>query len=868
MATKKKKNVKRNNSSTKKSKSQVKKAAQKKNGSNNEYKGNLWADPSSTRNRITPFILSICAVLILIFIIPWGDKGKIGPYIGGIFTGLFSFFAYLIPVLLIYIAIKWRRGIEDGTNLRRIILSITLMISLSTLRSLITIAIHPNEVIGIKEAYGAGLNFYSGGVIGSVFATAFHKTIGEVAGAVIVFALLIFNLIYLFDLNPVEYIMNYVERRREAKERELEEQEAVLEEERRRERVENTRQKEKSKKQDDFSDLFVEDDHHEEEIRNRSRNKIKEQSHEAAAKHEENVEDISSIFADPEDADLLKKFNGKTGVDAVEKEEVVEEIGLFIGSDEAKKFEKKKMTKEELAAATALVDNEVNNTSIQEEEEAKPYVFPSYEFLSPDKNKKNTVASEELRENAKKLIDTLESFKVHAKISNVSRGPTITRYELTPDEGVRVNKIAGLVDDISLALATAGVRIEAPIPGKSAVGVEVPNSQRSIVYLRTLLEKEGFTNAKSKLTVALGTDISGEPMYADIATLPHLIIAGATGMGKSVCINCMLISLIYKATPSEVKLILIDPKKVELAMYNGLPHLLMPVVTDPKKAAGTLNWAVSEMEKRFEIFESVGMRDLQHYNEFAEENDDPEINPMPRIVIIIDELADLMMTAKKDVETSICRLAQKARAAGIHVIIGTQRPSVDVITGLIKANFPSRMAFTVTSQFDSRTILDIAGAEKLIGKGDMLYAPVGIPKPLRLQGAFVDGKEVEAVVGFIKDNNTARYDDKAIEEVNKKASEFNDGGSSSGGGNIGGGGGGNKDPLLLQAIEFSIENGKASTSLLQRKLSIGYGRAAKLIDTMEEMGVVSPQVGVKPRNILITKEQYQEMILGKDNDEF
>ena len=413
-------------------------------------------------------------------------------------------------------------------------------------------------------------------------------------------------------------------------------------------------------------------------------------------------------------------------------------------------------TEELLSDVAAVSPDESYEEALHEEEEEEemmtPYVFPPIDMLAKNKNSEEQDYTAELQENARQLLSTLQSFKINIKEINYSRGPTITRYELRPEAGVRVRSIANLVDDIALSLATSGVRIEAPIPGKPAVGIEVPNRNRATVYLRDLIDNGQFTDAKSKLTCSLGMDVGGNPIYFDVTKMPHMIIAGATGMGKSVCINCIIISILYKAKPQDVKLILIDPKKVEFNLYKDIPHLYAPIVSDPKKVAGALASAVAEMERRFELIEEVGVRDIASYNAATE--NDPCKEHMPHMVIIIDELADLMMTAPDEVESSICRLAQKARAAGIHIIIGTQRPSVDVITGLIKANIPSRIACTVASQVDSRTIIDIAGAEKLIGRGDMLFAPVGAAKPMRVQGAFVTETEVENICTFIRENNS------------------------------------------------------------------------------------------------------------------
>ncbi len=492
-----------------------------------------------------------------------------------------------------------------------------------------------------------------------------------------------------------------------------------------------------------------------------------------------------------------------------------------------------------------------------EEAEKKVYVLPPITLLEEKTREGGEMSEEVLERNAQRLVDTLHSFRVDVEVTNISRGPTITRYELVPKSGVRVRSIANLVDDISLSLESQGVRIEAPIPGKAAVGIEVPNKDPAIVYLRSLIDSDAFRNAKSKLTCCLGRTVSGEPVYLDIAKMPHLLIAGATGSGKSVCINSLLISLLYKATPDEVKLILIDPKKVELGVYNKLPHLLVPVVNQPKMAAGSLAWAVTEMERRFELIEEAGVRNIEGYNKVT--SNDPQKEFLPQIVIVIDELADLMMTASDDVETSIVRLAQKARAAGMHLIIGTQRPSVDVITGLIKANVPSRIAFTVASNTDSRTIIDMAGAEKLIGRGDMLYAPVGAMKPIRAQGSFVSDSEVERVTDFIREQMNGTYDDEIIREMDKKAKQCGSKKKSSPSDE--GEFEEDLDEKFYEAVECALQEGKVSTSLLQRYLKLGYGRAAKIIDSMQRMRIVSPQDGQKPRKVLITRQDWDEMLM-------
>ena len=478
-------------------------------------------------------------------------------------------------------------------------------------------------------------------------------------------------------------------------------------------------------------------------------------------------------------------------------------------------------------------------------EEEKPYIYPPIDLLGADPQTGSGSNRSEMIENARKLESTLKSFGVDAKVIQISKGPTVTRYELSPSQGVKVSKIVNLADDIALNLAASGIRIEAPIPGKAAVGIEVPNKETQSVYMRTLLESDAFKEHPSKLAFALGQDIAGNPVVTDIAKMPHLLIAGATGSGKSVCINTLITSILYKADPKEVKLLLVDPKVVELSVYNGIPHLLIPVVTDPKKASSALNWAVREMLQRYNDFAAHGVRDIKGFNKMMEDKGD-EKGKMPQIVIIIDELADLMMAAPGEVEDSICRLAQMARAAGMHLIIATQRPSVDVITGVIKANIPSRLAFAVSSGIDSRTILDMVGAEKLLGKGDMLFYPSGQSKPSRLQGAFVTDQEVEAIVDFLKKSSRPYYTQETIDQITSTAK-------------AGGGDAEDSDEFFGPAVDLILEKEKASVSMLQRQFRIGYNRAARLMDDLERHGIVGPEEGSKPRKVLITRSEWEEM---------
>jgi S-DNA-T family DNA segregation ATPase FtsK/SpoIIIE len=483
------------------------------------------------------------------------------------------------------------------------------------------------------------------------------------------------------------------------------------------------------------------------------------------------------------------------------------------------------------------------------------YNYPPVTLLKQETHFTSEDVSEELKANAARLVDTLRSFGVETRIINICRGPAVTRYELQPSAGVKISRITSLSDDIALSLASAGVRIEAPIPNKSAVGIEVPNKKVSVVHLREVIDSPEFRSAKSKLTIALGRDIAGNIKVADISKMPHMLIAGATGSGKSVCINSIIMSILYKSSPEEVKLLMIDPKVVELGVYNGIPHLLVPVVTNPGKAAGALNWAVTEMLNRYKLFADNNVRDIKGYNKLAET--DTELDRMPHIVIIIDELSDLMMAAPKDVEDAVCRLAQMARAAGMHLVIATQRPSVDVITGVIKANIPSRIAFAVSSQIDSRTILDMGGADKLLGRGDMLFLPMGESKPIRVQGCFVSDEEVESVTDYVKNYAKADYDEEVIDEIEKQAvSDKTDTKDSED----------DADEMLPQAIECVVDAGMASTSYLQRRLKLGYARAARIIDQMEKRGIVGPFEGSKPRKVLITRQQWTEMSVNGKND--
>ena len=585
------------------------------------------------------------------------------------------------------------------------------------------------------------------------------------------------------------------------------------------------------------------------------------------ARYKNNSERFRKIASQADIYEAAEQLNFDLGDDEEEEQEVIEddveeiEAGAELEEteDDEETLEKLKEEKEQAKKNIKQLfskkkveeekeDNEAEELNLEHNavEEYENYEFPPIELLKEVKHTGKDYSTKELKEIAIKLQKTLASFGVEAKVTNVTRGPTVTRYELQPSVGVKVSKILNLSDDIALNLAAKSIRIEAPIPGKSAVGIEVPNKTTEMVTLREVLESSEFEDASSKVSFALGKSIDGSAYVADISKMPHMLISGSTGSGKSVCINSIIMSILYKAKPNEVKLILIDPKVVELGVYNGIPHLLIPVVTDPKKAAGALNWAVQEMVNRYNLFASKGVRDIKGYNEQL--RNEGEEATLPQIVIVVDELADLMMVAPNDVEDAICRLAQMARAAGMYLIIATQRPSVDVITGIIKANIPSRIAFTVSSQVDSRTILDMAGAEKLLGRGDMLFLPVGESKPIRLQGAFVSDGEIEQVIETVKGSTPAVYNENIIEKLSKVDAPVASSDSED-----------DCDEYLTDAIELAVNLGQISASMIQRKFKVGYARAGRIVDQMEERGIISESQGSKPRKTLISKEEWEEM---------
>ncbi|WP_215492513.1 FtsK/SpoIIIE family DNA translocase [Fenollaria sporofastidiosus] len=660
----------------------------------------------------------------------------------------------------------------------------------------------------VSQAIELSTDLNSGGLIGGAFGYLFYRLFGAV-GTIIV--LVIINIINIYSLTSIkksdiaqktDNTMNKIQDGIES---------SV-------EKIKLKRQEMKNKKVLSSDDIFSDEEN----------TSVGEEANKKADK-DINEEDFSDDFVDIKINDSANQEDIKLDQEQNKKEALKEETKETKASKTTKKETEKTDESEDID-----ISKEIHNEDIIH------YEFPSLNLLKEAQASNNSTKGREIKDNIKIIQDTLNNFGVDAKVIGVNSGPTITSYEISLAAGVKVSKILSLSDNLALALATTDIRILAPIPGKSAVGIEVPNKNKDTLLLKEILDTDEFRNLKSKLPLALGKDVTGNTIISSIASMPHLLIAGATGSGKSVCINTIIMSILYKARPDEVKLIMIDPKVVELNVYNNIPHLLIPVVTNAKKAQFSLNWAVQEMEKRYQLFAKNNVKDMQSYNEL-----ETITEKMPQIVIIIDELADLMMVAATEVEDAICRLAQMARAAGMHLIVATQRPSVDVITGTIKANIPSRISFQVSSQIDSRTILDMSGAEKLLGKGDMLYYPSNLSKPIRVQGAFVSDKEVKSVCDFIRNQGEANYNQDAVESIttNNTSQTMQD----------------DKDELYEEAVKLVVMDGQASISYLQRKLKIGYSRAARIVDQMEEMGVVSGYDGSKPRKVLIEKEDIENL---------
>lgn len=696
--------------------------------------------------------------------------------------GFFGICAYLIPLMMIYIAVIAAFEKPVQSIAAKLLEMFGLIFLTDALIHIFAVGKLPAG--GFSELFTGGIEFHTGGVAGGLLGVPLFMLFGKI-GAAITIILLIFVLVMLLCELTLKKLLTPIFK------------------------------VDSKKASDDFPDEPVA----------------------VKFKHKKPRYNIDvKIDSGSSDDNRLSGETTEKSHKSPELDELVSKATQLTDTAKSTGYEKKA---EEIQ----------NNAGIRQ----KIYDNPPVSLLKQDNRVSAEDVSEELKGNAARLVDTLKSFGVETRITNICRGPAVTRYELQPSAGVKISRITSLSDDIALNLASAGVRIEAPIPNKSAVGIEVPNKNVSVVHLREVIDSNEFRSAKSKVTMALGKDIAGNIIVADIAKMPHMLIAGATGSGKSVCINTIIISILYKASPDEVKFLMVDPKVVELGIYNGIPHLLVPVVTDPGKAAGALNWAVTEMLGRYKKFADNNVRDIKGYNNLAKTEG---FEPLPHVVIIIDELSDLMMAAPKDVEDAICRLAQMARAAGMHLVIATQRPSVDVITGVIKANIPSRIAFAVSSQIDSRTILDMGGADKLLGRGDMLFLPMGASKPIRVQGCYVSDEEVEAVTDYVKKNAQTDYDENVLDEIEKQSVKGKEKSEESPT---------DADAMLSQAIECVIEAGSASTSLLQRRLKLGYSRAARIIDQMEARGIVGPLEGSKPRQVLVTRTQWEKI---KEDNEF
>ena len=780
-------------------------------------------------------VITIIIFSILLTVLIYAESGYIGMVLSDFLGGMFGMIKYVLPVGSFAVAVKMACKDDDGYLSSKIFQYTLFLIFVAVILSVYQIyngSINIDQNISeiIKDAYQLGENNLGGGALGTIAAVPLFKLFGKI-GTIILSAgasLILFAVIFGIDISEIasEWIQSGVEKRKEKYEQKMMAREEYEQEREKRKIIKETQRE--NRKENRKAYLEIEEEPQEEQIKINLNGRV--------------------IEEDPKEKRKRKKDRNNVMVMEQERHHKQDIEPDYI---EGNLFKKEEEKKEEKVREVLQLEHAI---AVEDEH----YEYPPIELLSKGEKKTLKGGAKALTDIATKLQKTLYSFGVQAKVENVSVGPAITRYELKPAEGVRVSKIANLADDIALNLAAETIRIEAPIPGKQAVGIEVPNSEKETVHFRDVVESDDFQDNKSKLSVALGKDVAGNMAIADIAKMPHALIAGATGSGKSVCINTIIASIIYKAKPSEVKLVMIDPKVVELSVYNGIPHLLIPVVTDPKKAAGALAWAVQEMDNRYNVFAQKGVRDLKGYNALVEKEEGT--GQLPQIVIIIDELADLMMVAAKDVEDSICRLAQKARAAGMHLIIATQRPSVDVITGIIKANIPSRMAFAVSSQVDSRTILDQVGAEKLLGKGDMLFYPAGAPKPVRIQGAFIDDSEVEKIVDFVKSNGEATYSEdilETIEKSNKTDKELADEAQCDD----------DTDPLLMDAIDVVVETGQASTSFIQRRFKVGYARAGRIIDQMEERGVISGYQGSKPRQVLMTLERLQELKMGTPEEE-
>ena len=765
--------------------------------------------------------IATVAVSVILFCLAIVSGNGVWNVLHNVYVGIFGMFAAIVlPLLTIVVTVIFSAKGDDAYGYTaKIVEAFVMVFILATFIHVVKNSTGDAFKETIINSYKSASFEFNGGFIGAVLGWLL-LTLGKAPAIIISVVLFIVDLLLMTGLTIFQFVAGAAKPAKVTYEKVA----PAIEEriERRRMNKENI-------------DVPLDTQPPEEEDKKpKSRKKKAASSDEEMTKVPKEI--IDEINRENSNIEMLKNATGRK---EEKKPKSIDEIVKDASED--KPNEKKADKSKDFTVSKEAMESGIND-----------YKLPSVELLSLPNKKSTADISGELKENAQRLIETLRSFNVNATITDISRGPTVTRYELKPAAGVRISKITNLADDIALNLAATHVRIEAPIPGKAAVGIEVPNTVKNTVSMRELIDTPEFYEQRSLLSAGIGKDIAGNCVYCDIAKMPHLLVAGTTGSGKSVCMNSIITSILYRAKPDEVKFLMIDPKQVEFSKYANIPHLLVPVVTDPRKAAGALGWAVSEMLQRYQKLSQVGVRDIEGYNKYVQKHEDME--SMRKICIFIDEFADLMMAAPKEVEDSVCRLAQMARAVGMHLVIATQRPSVDVITGLIKANISSRIALTVSSQIDSRTILDAAGAEKLLGHGDMLYNPIGASKQLRVQGCFISDEEVEALCDFVKNQGESQYDEEIAKEIeakavqDKKSSPFEDDGDAE-----------QLDVLFDKAVDIVLETGTASTSFLQRKLSVGYARGAKIIDQLEEKGIIGPANGSKGREILINRQQWLEM---------
>lgn len=823
-------------------------------------------------------LILLFAVSIILFLCNFGLIGKVGDAISNLLFGLFGFLAYIVSILIFITIAFWSANTGNPAAVRKICAGCVLFLMVSVMGEMILGRATHLDSYQIKELYTfASQNHAGGGVIGGSLTYFMYHFFDKIGTIVVVVLLIIISIIMLTGKSFVESLKNSsrkvvelsredAQRRREQAKlkrddleeiRQKKEEERLAKEEERRLRAEQKENERILRMNKKVTGVMADTT-----LTPASERKVRDDIHEITLNDVYDVYDMEEKQPEPVQQDM------DFGQIRIRGVSISPENSQELFEDESENSEAEEEMKPQVIQKRPVARVSVDNMSgtdnklsddihISEKKLQKKYIFPPLSRLQKGKSASGDSARE-LRETAMRLQQTLNTFGVKVTITDISQGPAVTRYELQPEQGVKVSKIVGLADDIKLNLAATDIRIEAPIPGKAAIGIEVPNKENSPVVLRDLLETKEFKEFPSNLAFAVGKDIAGKVVVTDIAKMPHMLIAGATGSGKSVCINTLIMSILYKTHPDDVKLIMVDPKVVELSVYNGIPHLMIPVVTDPKKAAAALHWGVSEMTDRYKKFADFNVRDLKGYNQkvesLQEKGGDDIPSKLPQIVIIVDELADLMMVAPGEVEESICRLAQLARAAGIHLVIATQRPSVDVITGLIKANMPSRIAFSVSSGVDSRTILDMNGAEKLLGKGDMLFYPQGYSKPARVQGAFVSDREVSDVVDFLKNQAIGNVYAQDVEEKIVNMGMGNNS-SSSGAGNTS-----SVDEYFAEAGKFIIDKDKASIGMLQRVFKIGFNRAARIMDQLCEYGVVGEEEGTKPRKVLMSMDQFEQLL--------